>query len=157
MFRNTLAHTFKWLMILLLLASCSACQKKSKTQTDNEITINNNKILQTYIRIDSHPTEGYALSVLSDELFDTVGPVFEAEGSYANGPAWAGVVEYIMAENGIRGLQLDDEAAGMVVYSRDKILLNKLRSLIIATASNPKKLRLLILDARAKGFAPGDL
>lgn len=101
--------------------------------------------------------KGFLLRIDAD-LMSALMPVFESVRSYSNGPAWAALVEFLIAgDSTLRALELDDESDAALVHSSDRAALDALRERLFNLARDPSALQSAILAGRAKGFGHGDL
>jgi hypothetical protein len=111
-------------------------------------------VVSAGIRVVEHPRGGFVLRLEPDLMLDLL-PTFQAERSYPNGPAWGGLIEYVI-ENDTRlaGYEMDREGRG---WSATRDPIEQLRSILVEAASEPGRLRALIHTARAAGYGHGEL
>lgn len=106
------------------------------------------------IQVLEHPHGGFVIRVRTEAMLELM-PVFEAERSYSNGPAWGALIEYVISSDPrMSDYEMDAEGLG---WSETRNPLDRLRSILLEAAADPQKLRRLIRDGRAAGFGHGDL
>jgi hypothetical protein len=97
------------------------------------------------------------LSIGSDAMIELM-PVFEAEKSYSNGPAWEALIEYLISSDPrLSELELDSESDAALGFSKTREPLDTLRAILLDAAEDEQQLRKLIRAGRAAGFGHGDL
>jgi hypothetical protein len=106
------------------------------------------------IRVIEHSDGGFVIRI-GDEAMDALTSVFEAERAYSFPPAWATLLEYVIANDPrMVDYELDSEGRG---WSATREPLDRLRAILLEAAAEPELLRKLIRDARAAAGGQGDL
>jgi hypothetical protein len=109
------------------------------------------------IEVSAVPSGGFVLSIDSEAMLELM-PVFEAERSYGNGPAWEALIEYLISSDPrLSELSLDSESDAALGFSKEREPLDALRATLLDAAADEQKLRKLIRAGRAAGFGHGDL
>jgi len=110
------------------------------------------------ITIETIAEKEFLIYLNCDNLMGQFSPAFEKAGSYGNGPAWLGIIEFLAAVNPkIEGLDYDDESGAVVVRSTQKEPLEELCHRLEQSTSSEGRLIETIREAKDLGYGHGDL
>ncbi len=100
------------------------------------------------IAVIAHPEGGFVVRIGGDAMEQTLS-LFEAHGSYSNGPAWGALIEHVVATDPrMSDYELDSEGRG---WSSTRAPLERLRSILLEAVADAATLRELITAARLAG------
>ncbi len=114
----------------------------------------NEEKIAAAVEVRPHPNGGFTLRIGIDAMVELL-PAFESVKSYSNGPAWSGLIDYIIATDPrVADYEMDSEGR---CWSATRDPLDRLRAILLEAVVDEAKITALILAGRAAGFGHGEL